>query len=273
MNFLKTQDIYSILNNCIEYKLPFSHIRFGDGGIKYIYSILFNDLDQLKQICIKEGMPISKSVEFLELWAYYARHADCIDTPEVYFNNTFWPRIKSIKKKINEETEIKMKMWKELYDRVEFYNDTYCNPESNCLFVLDIPGRKNIFDLMKNRKVCIITARPQVKQLLHNFNVTIVPIVGQFRNQYKYSFKNVMRFIKNQSREFDFFLVAAGELGRIYSGYIKECGGRSLDLGFVVDYWLGKRLHPRLIKFINRSCNNPLELKLTKYGMEYLNSI
>ena len=85
MNFLKIADILGILNNCIDYKLPFSHIRFGDGGLKFIHSLLEKDVNQLTMIIEKEGLPSHKLVEIFELWGYYARRATCIDTPQVYF--------------------------------------------------------------------------------------------------------------------------------------------------------------------------------------------
>ena len=267
MNFLTIPDIFAKLENCIEYNLPFSHIRFGDGGIKFIHALLFKDMDQLKIITKKEGLPSKMLLEIFELWGYYARRADCIDTPEVYFDGTFWPRIKSPVKLIHSETEDKMKMWRELYSCSEFDNDTYCNPESNCLMILDIPGRRTILDLMKNRKVCIITARPEIKYMLPN--VDIVPIVGQYENQYENSFSKVIECINHTAKDYDFWLVAAGELGRIYSGVIKEQGGRCLDIGFVIEYWLDGFLHPRLHLFAGNSIDNNFTMRLTPEGKKY----
>jgi len=267
MSFLTVPDIFDKLENCINHKLPFSHIRFGDGGIKFIHALLFDDKKQLSTIVRKEGLPKNKLFEIFELWGYYARQADCIDTPAVYFDGTFWPRIKKPGKPINHETEYKMRLWEELYDRSEFDNDTYCNPESNCLMILDIPGRKNILDLMKNRKVCIITARPEIKCMLPN--VDIVPIVGQYKNQYKNSFPKVIDYIEHTARDYDFWLVAAGELGRIYSGLIKEQGGRCLDIGFVIEYWLDGFLHPRLHLFAGNSIDNNFTMRLTPEGKKY----
>ena len=269
MKFLKIRHIINILNNCIEYKLPFSHIRFGDGGLKFIHSMLYKDLDQLNTIIEKEGLPSYKLVEIFELWGYYARHATCIDTPQVYFNGEFWPRIKKPGKTINAETEHKMRMWRELYSRAEIDNDVYCNPESNCLLILDIEGQKNIFDVMKDRKICIITARPEVINLFPEYNINIVPIVGQWEGQYKHNFKHVVDYIKHTARDYDFFMVAAGELGRIYSGLIKESGGRSVDMGFIVEYWVDGYLHPRFHTFINKSIENEFTLRLTQQGKKY----
>ena len=101
---------------------------------------------------------------------------------------------------------------------------------------------------------------------MRNYNIDIVEIVAQYENQYIKSFDNVIKIIKENASRYDFWLVAAGELGRIYSGYIKECGGRSIDIGFIVEYWLGEPIHPRLKIFMKES---GLELKLTKLGSEY----
>jgi len=272
-SFLKVEDILNKLDNCINFKLPFSHMRFGDGGIKFIHSIIFHDIEQLNQIIQKEGLPSNEVIEILELWGYYARQADCIDTPQVYYDGTFWPRIKKKNKPINIETEIKMKMWRELYSRAEIDNNTYCNPESNCLMILKIPGKKNIFDIMKNRKICIITARPEIINEFPNYNIDVVPIVKQWENQFKNSFSNVVNFIKHSATKYDFFLTAAGELGRIYTGIIKEFGGRTIDIGFIIEYWIDGYIHPRFNQFVVKSINNRYELKLTNIGKKYIQYI
>ena len=260
-------EILSRLENCIEYKLPFSHIRFGDGGIKYIHSLVYGDLQQLGVIVRKEGLPPDKLVEILELWGYYARRADFIDTPAVYYNGKFWPRIKKPGKPINSDTDEKMRDWVDLYSRAELDNENFCNPESNCLMIIKIEGKKNLFDLMKGRKICCITARPEIKEIFPDMD--IVNIVGQWENQYKNSFKKVVKIINERAKHYDFWLIAAGELGRIYSGLIKEKGGRCLDIGFVIEFWLESTLHPRFKLFLNNSQTNRLELVLTNEGKKY----
>lgn len=270
----KVDDILNKLESCIINKQPFSHIRFGDGGIKFVDSVLNANFEQMRIIIDKEGLPATKIVEIFELWGYYARRADFIDSPEVYFNDTFWPRIKKKGKPINEITKIKMLKWEELYHDSEFDNDSYCNPESNYLMTIRRPGnQKNILDLMKDRRVALITAKPHVKSKLHEYSVDIIEIVGHYENQYRNSFHEVMDIIKNDASHYDFWLVAAGELGRIYTGAIKECGGRAVDIGFIVEFWMGEDIHPRLTSFMKRSDRNPLELELTEEGMEYIDHI
>lgn len=270
----KINDILENLENCIINKKPFSHIRFGDGGIKFIDSILNADFKQMQIIIKKEGLPPSKVVDIFELWGYYARRANYIDSPEVYFNDTFWPRIKKKGKPINEITKIKMLKWKDLYNDSEFDNNSYCNPESNYLMTIRLPGnRKNILDIMKGRRIALITAKPTVKQYLSEYNIDIIEIVGHYQNQYKNSFHEVMDIIKHTAKNYDLWLVAAGELGRIYTGEIKERGGRAVDIGFIVEFWHNENLHPRLTSFMVRNEKNPLELELTEEGMKYIDYI
>jgi hypothetical protein len=263
----KIEDILNKLENCINFKLPFSHIRFGDGGIKFIHSLLYNDLDQLGGIAKKEGLPRRSLVEILELWGYYARQADFIDTPEVYYTGEFWPRIKKPGKPINSETDEKMRDWVDLYQRAEFDNDNYCNPESNCLLILKRDGKRSLIDFMKRKKICCITAKPEIKYIFPTMD--IVEIVGQWKNQYSHSFKEVVKIIKATANDYDFWLVAAGELGRIYSGLIKEHGGRCLDIGFVIEFWLTGYIHPRFHLFVNKCLNDNLHLVLTDEGKRY----
>ena len=266
-------DILKRLENCIRYKIPFSHIRFGDGGIKFIDSILHGDFDQLNIIMKKEGLPKNHIVEFFELWGYYARRADYIDTPEVYFNDTFWPRIKKKNKDINESTKCKMMNWRSLYHSSEFDNDRYCNPESNYLMTIRRPNRKNILDLMKDRRVALITAKPEVKHKLSKYNIDVIEIFGHYQDQYTNSYNEVSDIITNQAKNYDFWLVAAGELGRLYTGQIKESGGRAIDIGFIIEFWMGQELHPRLTYFLERNPDNRLELKLTEEGLKYIDHI
>ena len=270
MKIYTVEEILNKLENCIKYRLPFSHIRFGDGGIKFIHSILFKDFEQLNIIIRKEGLPKEEIVNFFEMWGYYARRADFIDTPEVYSSDKFWPRLRSPKKTITRKTRQRLEMWRTLYYRAEFDNENYCNPESNYLMILR-RNKKNLLDLMKNRKVCVITAAPKVGGILrsYGYDVEIVEIVGHYQQQYVRSFENVVRKIKDKANHYDFWLVAAGELGRLYSGLIKENGGRTVDIGFVIEFWMGQDIHPRLLPFMCRSVDNKLELKLKDGGKKY----
>ncbi len=269
MKIYKIEEILGKLENCIQYKHPFSHIRFGDGGIKYIHAVIFNDEKQLYNIIKKEGIPEDKILEVLELWGYYARRADFIDTLEVYFTGDFWPRVRKTGKGITENTYARLIMWKDLYSRAEFDNEKYCNPESNYLMITRIGEKRNLLDIMKEKKIALITARPEVKPRLEDFDITVIEIVRHYENQYENSFKKIIKEIEETATDYDFWLVAAGELGRLYTGLIKDRGGRAIDIGFVIEYWLGKSIHPRFMSYLKASCNNKLELKLTDLGKKF----
>ena len=273
MKFHTVGKILKDLENCIEYRLPFSHIRFGDGGIKFLHSVLNNDIDQLQIIVKKEGLPSHKIIEVFELWGHYARNANYIDSPEIYFNGTFWPRIKKPGKPINSETELKLRDWYKYYNDSEFDNDNYCNPESNYLMVLKIQKYKNILEIMKGKKICMITVFPEIKKALFEYNIDVIKIAAHYENQYKNSFGSVTNIIKHKASEYDLWLVAAGELGRIYTGLIKESGGRSIDIGFIMEYWLTGYIHPRLHAYMTMNLSNKFELILTDEGNKYLEYI
>jgi hypothetical protein len=260
----QVKDILDKLENAIKYKLPFSHIRFGDGGLKFIYAMLVGDRKELISISEKEGLPYKYLDNIFYLWGRSARCADFIDTPEVYFNNTFWPRVG-----MSTKTEKKMREWKFYYDNAEFDNEKYCNPESNYLMIIKEDGRRNLFDVIKNKKICIISIFPELRNLLYPLNVEVVEIVPKYKKQFDKSFKYVIDKIKNQATYYDVWLVAAGELGRIYSGTIKECGGRAVDIGAIVDTWVSKKLTYRMRPFLIPNTSFPLELVLTDKGKKY----
>jgi len=276
MNYInKIRNILTHLDNSIRFKQPFSLIRFGDGGIKVIHAFIFNDREQLVTISKKEGIPLGKYPMLMNGWAQAATYADYIDTQEMYFDGRFWPRVRTAKKGMTKKTKERMEMWSDLYGRVEFKNYNYCNPESNYLSVIRVDGWRNILDIMKGRKVCIITAKPKIKSVLldRGYDVEVVKIVGHYKNQYKNSYDKTMEYIEQNANSYDLFLCCAGELGRIYSGHIKKCGGRCFDLGYIAEFWCGESIHPRLKPFLIRSINNFLELKLTDFGRRYIGNI
>lgn len=247
---------------------PFSLIRFGDGGLKFIEAVINDDEDQLEVIVDKEGIPRNKIIEVFELWGLYARQANYIDSPEVYFTNEFWPRLKGPTKQMSQKTLGKLEGWEELYNRAEFDNTSYCNPEVNFLMILKRHREKNLFNILENRKVACITSFPEVTSHLKDFDISPIPIVKQYEGHYENSFKYVIEIIKKKVNKYDLWLVAAGELGRLYSGMIKELGGRAIDIGFVIEYWLHGEVPIRLTPFI-RPSSNKLELRLQGESHKY----
>lgn len=267
MKIYKVSEVLSDLEHCIEDKKPFSLIRFGDGGLKLIHAVLYDDRSQLESIERREGIPHELILEILELWGFYARQANYIDCPEVYSNNEFWPRLRrSPNIPMSGRTIERLKMWRELYSRAEFDNDNFCNPEINYLMILRMK-KQNLLDLMVDKKICFITDRPEVTSKFDNCEA--VEIVGQYQNHYQRSFQKVSSVIKRKANFYDFWLIAAGELGRIYTGLIKQKGGRAIDVGFVVDYWMDKTIPIRMQHFVSVNKKNNMELILNQRALKY----
>ena len=264
----KVSEILYRLNYAIKQKQPFGLLRFGDGGIKLISAFFDKDYDQILDISKQEGIPIDFFKNIVEFWKTSANHCDYIDTLEVYFSDKFWNRTKSLKKKkMSEKTIKKLKKWKELYEKVGIINTNYCNPEFN--FLSCIVGRKSLPDLLVNKKICCITSRSDLKEKLSKYDIDIIKVNGKNHNQYHFSFVNVIEKINKNSEKYDLWLIAAGELGRIYTGLIKFKGGRAIDIGSVVDFWCTGYVPSRLQPYLKKTIHHPLKLILTKEGKEY----
>lgn len=120
----KVHEILDELSYCINKKLPYSLIRFGDGGIKMLESILYNNNNaRFLEILDKEGIPYNKVYSIFHLWGKFASEANFIDSPEIYFTDKFWPRFTEQKRSKVLPT---IKNWRKIYYNAEFDNERYC---------------------------------------------------------------------------------------------------------------------------------------------------
>ena len=271
MKIYRTKEILEDFERHIETKTPWALGRFGDGGMKLIHSILFNDQDQLLEIVKKEGIPTEKAKDVLDLWATSANIYNYIDTPEVYFTKEFWPRVRKGKQPMHQDTIDKIREWKKLHVLSGCKNESYCNPEINFLSCLDIFDR-GLIEILQNKKVCCITAYPEetVKDRLSFIRkLDVVKIVENNQDHYHNSFGKTVVTIQDKTKKYDVWLVAAGELGRIYTGFIKYNGGISFDIGSTIDYWCQGIIPLRLFWFLKKNDNNYLKLSLTEEGEIY----
>jgi len=257
------------VDDAIKNKRAFSLIRFGDGGLKAMQSLLNNHEDNIEIISNKEGIPVEEFNRIISLWAIYANSADYIDTPTVYFNNRFWKRYKKDHIPINILTENLLKKWNIIYEsiKIKTKEKKYCNPEFNWLSILNYPV--NLLDILKNRKICFISIYDDIPRLSSKFDVDFHKIVGHYENQFKYSFKETIEFIEENIDNYDLWLNSSGELGRLYSGRIKELGGVVIDMGFVAQYWYNFKRPERFNRYIEPDIQNPLLMKLTRMGKRY----
>jgi hypothetical protein len=163
---------------------------------------------------------------------------------------------------------LKLKNWKKIYQKIGITNEKYCNPEVAFLMCLSKFGLNSLPDLMKDKKICCITCRDDVNEKIPGYDIDIIKIVGKYENQYVNSFEKVVDKINVDSKKYDLWLIAAGELGRIYPGLIKFSGGRALDIGSVIDFWCTGEIPSRLKPYLKCS-KDPLKLVFTEVGKEY----
>jgi len=268
----KTSEILRHLSKSIEDKSPFSLMRFGDGGLKMMNSIFKNNNKNIKIIGEKEGIPEDKIKDILNLWVKYANDADYIDTPSVYDKKYFWGRYKKEQIPINKGTARLLLKWEAVYNRcgIRTTDRRYCNPEFNWLAILN--SNFNLLNLLTNKKICFISIYDNLPRL-SKFDITYKKIVGHYENQFKNSFQSTIEYINENANEYDLWLNSSGELGRVYSGRIKELGGRVLDMGFVAQYWNNFQRPERFNKFIEPDISNSLMMKLTSNGLVYKRNI
>lgn len=268
-NFYKTKEVMIDLKKHIQNHEGFSIIRTGDGGLKFIDSVIHNQVDELLLICEKEGIPYSKCKEILELWQISINISDYVDTPKVYFDNTFWPRIRKNSQPMHSKTQDRIKKWKEIYEYIKLNISKYCNPEINFLMCLNYFKDLNLLEILKDKKICIITCNDKIESVLDSYDIDILKISGFYGNQFRNDFEKIVTAINEDSKKYDIWLIAAGELGRIYPGLIKYRGGVAIDIGSLVDYWTSGQIPVRLELFMKPCKENKLKLDLTNEGRKF----
>lgn len=271
MKIFNTIEVLEDFENHINRGIPWALLRLGDGGLKFIHSVLFNDSDQLLEIVKKEGIPEDKAKDILELWATSSNICDYIDTSEVYFTDKFWDRVRKGKQKMHEETLNKMHNWRKLHILSKIKNTSYCNPEINFLSCMDFLD-KSLIEILQKKKICFITSYDKneiMDKIEVGKKIDVIQIVKNDEDQYHNSFNEVIINIESNARDYDVWLVAAGELGRIYTGLIKYKGGISFDIGSAVDYWCRKIIPLRLVWFVKPSQKHSMKLALTEEGERY----
>ena len=270
MKIFSTLHILKELDDDIQTKTPFSLMRLGDGGLKYIHAVLFNDTNQLQQISDKEGIPLNSVDYILDLWKTSSNLCDYIDSSQVYYTDFFWERVRKGKQSMSPDTIQKMQGWLKLYRLAGFTNEKFCNPEINFLSCLDI-YEKSLLEIIKDKKICCITScdENKVKEILWNYDISVLQVANQTGNQFKTSFNTIIKSIDKIVKDYDIWLIAAGELGRIYTGLIKFYGGIAFDIGSLIDYWCSRVIPVRLKWFIQPSEISNLKLSLTEDGEMY----
>jgi hypothetical protein len=240
-------DIEVSINN----KKPFSIARLGDGDLKLLMAAVRGKAIPWK--FHQQGIPLSETTWICNLYKESCNNANYVSSFDMYFDNTMW------KRPLSKGMRRKMILWKDVYKRVGIVNHNYCSPEIGFLFFLN--EQRNLFSILKGKKICLITCFSNVAGKLTGLGYNICSILVPGRNEKHYSSYNKnVQIIANVTKEFDVFLVGAGSLGRGYSNYIKKNGGVAIDIGQVFDCWEGFGLPKRVKRFLIKRKNMTFDL-------------
>ena len=221
----------------LDKNIPFSIVRVGDGDLKLLDELVRGRVN--KQKFKRSGIPFKRIGWVLNLYKEACNSADYTSSFEMYYTDKFWGR------KFSRGTKMKVQAWKELYEKVGIINQNFCNPEVGYLMFLNEPN--NLLDLIKGKKVCLITCFPKAARILKKNGVSKAKVIrippinrGHFDE-----YSRITDQIKSSIEEFDLFLVGAGALGKGYSTTIKNNGGISIDIGQVMNTWAGRPIAGR----------------------------
>lgn len=241
-----TEEILKHLNECIINKQPFSTIRFGDGCLGIVASLLSPDLINrgkwsggrnnpiMRSVFNKLGIPAKLRIEIAKRLVEAANNADYIDSYDAFFTGI------GRKKGLG----LLSSSWLDIHKKVGIENESYCNPYLHYMSIVD--GEYNLFTIMKNRSIFCVSNQVQISESLkEKSNAKIIDVFKIPRRgkklHYRKFYKNVIDIINKNATKYDLFLIGAGVLGKIYCNEIKKLGGRAFDAGRLFDLWSGLR--------------------------------
>lgn len=255
-------DVEKHINN----KKGFSILRLGDGDLKMLNIMLNGGYAERK--FRQQGIPNNRQ-EYKKLFKIIrtsCNNANYVSNFDVYFDSeNYWGR------NGKDKTLTKMKLWKDIYQNVGIVNTNYCSPEIGVYMCLR--RKRNLFSLMKNRKVGLITPFERVSNRLNNigYNTEAIVVPGRFGKHSSY-YDETRKNIIGKIKEFDFFIVGAGFYGRGYSEAIRINGGVCVDVGQVFDVWNGTKIPKRIVGLINYH-GKRMDFTLTERGKKYKGAI
>lgn len=267
--YYKMDHILKDLENTIDKKLPFSLVKMGDGEIKFFGMELKNEISLWKcsQQCVKPDLPFIKNIN--KMIRISANEANYLGGFGVYFKDHkyYWPR-----KEYSNCSKVIVD-WKKYYDKMGIINTNYCSPEIGFYFFLN--EFKNLFDVMRNKKVLIVTCWDKLKDKnpFKNLGYDVEFFIIPKRNTKGWKhFENNLDSLGKIAPCYDLILLSGGTLGRCYSGRIKRNNGRVIEIGQVSNVWAGYDIPPRNKKLIKYN-KKDMSFNLTSIAKKYINSI
>jgi hypothetical protein len=259
-NFLNTKSLLKKISKSLEYKKPFSAIRFGDGDIKIFHLLLNSSDEELKneKKFKQTSIDVSIKKEILRWYSEYSKKANCISSFDEYFNKNYL-----FKRSFSSGTLKKVKDWKNYYEKINISNSNFCSPDFNhYIFLTNF--KNNLYQQIKNNKyrICLITCYDKTQNIFleNKIDCGVIKIPGRYSDHFK-TYDKIIKEIENKYNEYDLFLVGGGVYGRLYTGFVKDLGGVGLDIGKAFDRWtFGDNILPIWLRN-NMYCHG-LELRL-----------
>jgi hypothetical protein len=265
---LKTRYIYESIEECLNNGGTFGICRFGNAEIDTIREGRLTDIRSISQ-----GIPKNHINELMEIFKRSANTCDFVASMSVYYSPDYFNMHISRHQYYNESEQILKKLG--------ITNNRYCNPDVGYLLFLE--GKYNLLNLIRNRRICLITSKTEVYKVFEraNISVGVIPVTPQtLRKEWHehhpeeplcgrwhwYEYENIKEQIKNNINNYDIFLIGAGYLAKGYSAYIKDLGGISVDVGKVMNTWSGEGFY-RLNDYLKFS--DTLSFTLTENGISY----
>lgn len=289
---LSVEEVENAIFQAMECDRPFSLVRIGDGegqllGLNESYSQ--DDLDYFAdhfgEVDRSFLVGLQADLKAAILGADLVGIRD--DMIGVNFGGApFSPElVKSSLTLRRSETGIRPRSTRRLYNTVKAlaaleYPDEqrYCSQWIH--FRLQLSG---FFErvLRRQRTVAIITSKPKVAALLRSefgLDVRLIEVPDKFKlvkdptRVYQINlFRHVDEEIK-RSAEGRLFLIGAGLWGKVFAHTVRTWGGYALDIGALIDCWVGKASRPMVMadlfgeSFVRGHV--PPEMRLGSHGRE-----
>ncbi len=238
MNLLDNEwlvfEVLSNLNDCINKRKPFSTIRLGDLGLRYLYDYFFNEKD-FTHVGFKHpdlAIPNDKiGRKLIEELIESMKKADYIDHPDLYkgaLSDLYkWRGI--------------LDWADEVYNKARIINNKtkFCSSLQGYLsFVFDF--ELNLYDIMKGRKILYVGPHDSLEEL-NRRNPFQPKELGFYQlslsNDFNERYEVMNNFTKNFDPNYwDLVLVTGSLYGRTIIGRIKKMGGRAFDLGQAISF-------------------------------------
>ena len=233
---LSTQDIYRIINNCLDDKVPLAIIRYDDGE-----SMMFNGVIEDTHFILKKVLgyiPSEGEIALMKenlIKAYKECDVIGIPTERHLAREDRWKDSLAVFKNAVSENTLMNKFKTSVDIFYDLLKDNLYAPLFTGINTLNYISCRNLDDVFKE------------KFGIENVNSFIISPEPTYTSgwtgdkHFPEQFLQIEQWIKTVPCEGNLCLVGAGIPGKIYNNWFRDQGGVSLDLGSIFDAWAGAK--------------------------------